>query len=340
MKNITFENINEVRNLFSISKKVVVLCHKNPDGDTLGSGFGLYQWLENQGHKVDVMTPDFPPEFLRCIPNFEKLIIFSQNKEICRQKIFEAEIIFVIDHNAISRMGEIGDVISQPKGIKILIDHHECYFPENLFDFVLCKPEVCATAQIIFDFFRMFSEQKFIDKNVATALFTGILTDSISFTTATTTAETLQIAGILLSYGVEKNLIYESIYENFSENRLRLLGFALNEKMILDKEFHYGYISLTIKELEKYNYNIGDTEGFVNYPLTIKGIILSAFFTEKKDFIKISFRSRGNVDVNVFAHQYFNGGGHPSAAGGKYFGNLENAIERFKQLAPQLIQKI
>lgn len=329
---MTLTEIEEVKYLLADSKKIVIITHKNPDGDAMGSSLGLYNYLIRKKHTVKVVTPNTYPAFLHWLPGDDKVIKHSETPKTAESRIEKADIIFCLDFNSFTRIGDLGKIVKNTKAIKILIDHHPQ--PEKFADYMLWNKKACSTAQLVFDFIILLGDKKLINKKSANCLYTGIMTDTLNFRVSTTSAHTHRITAELIEAGAQNTVAYANVFDANSENRIRLLGYVLQKMKVL-KEFNAAFIALSSSELEQFNFEKGDTEGLVNYPLSIKGICFSAFFYEMKGEIKISFRSKGAFDVNQFARKHFNGGGHVNAAGGEAQTTLDAAVLSFVNLLPE-----
>lgn len=329
---MTLAEIEKIKQLLSDSKKIVIITHKNPDGDAMGSSLGLYNYLIRKKHSVKVVTPNTYPAFLQWLPGDSKVIKYSETSKAAEGQIHRADVIFCLDFNSLGRIGDLGKLIKNAKAIKILIDHHPQ--PEKFANYMLLDKKACSTAQLVFDFITLLGDKKLINKKSANCLYTGIMTDTLNFRIGTTSAHTHRITAELIEAGAQNTLAYANVFDTNSENRIRLLGYVLQKMKVL-KEFNAAFIALSSSELEQFNFEKGDTEGLVNYPLSIKGIRFSAFFYEMKGEIKISFRSKGGFDVNQFARKHFNGGGHTNAAGGEAQTTLDAAVLSFVNLLPE-----
>ncbi|MCC7302971.1 MAG: bifunctional oligoribonuclease/PAP phosphatase NrnA [Bacteroidia bacterium] len=314
----------------SSSRRIVIVTHMNPDGDAMGSSLGLANHLSEAGHFATVIAPNEYPEFLAWLPGQELVKVFSIEKELCRKRMMDAEIIFCLDFNTLSRIGEAGEAVKASPAFKVLIDHHEQ--PETFAELLFHDVKACSTAQLVFDLIEGMGEKERISKNTGMCLYTGIMTDTASFRFPSTSAHTHAIAGYIKEIGVETWLAHEQVYDGNSYNRLRLTGYALSEKMKILKEVNCAYITLTKEELQRFGFRMGDTEGLVNYALSVRGMRLAAFFMEKENEVKISLRSKGNIDVNQLARKYFSGGGHRNAAGGNMKTTLAQAVELFEKV--------
>lgn len=311
--------------------KIVILSHLNPDGDALGSSLGLYHLFSGIGHECKVILPNEFPGFLKWLPGSEDILIFKNNPPEAIKTIRNAGLIFSLDFNELKRVREIKDEMDHSDAFKVLIDHHPD--PAIRVDYMLSDTTVSSTSELVYHFIHENGLEHFINHTIATCLFTGIMTDTGCFSYNSSNRKTWETVAALLGFGIDKDRIYALTYDNYSEHRMRLLGYSLNEKMEVLREYGVGFIVLSQKDMEKYHFEPGDSEGFVNYPLSIKGVKFSALFTEKEDhFVRISFRSKGDFPVNEFARMHFNGGGHKNAAGGESYENLADTIKKFKNL--------
>ena len=331
---MNFEDFQSIKQILSKPKKIVIITHRNPDGDAYGSSLALYLYLLKFDHLVSVVSPNDCPNFLKWLPKENEIIIFENDVKKGAKIIEEAEIIFTLDFNAFHRVGEkMQRVLEKVNPIFVMIDHHQQ--PDDFAKFTYVDPEICSTSQMIFQFLDKLDHLNFIDKDIATCMYTGILTDTGSFRFPATTSETHRIVAHLLDKGANNSEIYNQIHDVNTFNRMQLLGKALQNLKIID-EYHTAYITLSQSELNKFKFQKGDTEGFVNYALSLKNVIFAAIFIEdrKQGIIKISFRSVGNFSVNDFSRNYFNGGGHINAAGGRSEESLKNTVARFLDILP------
>jgi bifunctional oligoribonuclease and PAP phosphatase NrnA len=320
----------ELTKLLSSSDNILLVCHINPDGDAVGSQLALYHYLISLGRHVEMMSPNNLQEFLKWMTGSDLIHIFIREREKCRKLIGESDLIIMLDFNQPDRLGEAQDFVLASKARKIIIDHHQA--PPVFEGLLISDIGKCATSEIIYDLVTAINGGPFINLPYAEALYTGIVTDTGNFEHGTYSPRTFRIVADLLESGIDKVWVLDQIYNNFSSDRMKLMGFALNERMTIIPEFKTAYIYLTRKDLSGFNYMKGDTEGFVNLPLSIKGIVFSVLFIEKEGFIKLSFRSKGTFPVHEFASRYFSGGGHMNASGGEYPGSLVDTIEYFKKV--------
>lgn len=325
-------SIRKVNKLLSDKNlPIAIITHTNPDGDALGSSLGLFGYFKAAGFTdVSVVLPNDFPSFLKWLPWQEEIIIADQNPEVAHETLQHAKLIFLLDLNGLGRAENMEKSLRNTVAVKVLIDHHPQ--PENDFDIVFSDLNVSSTAELIYKFIVALGGKALIDKPIAECLYSGIITDTGSFSYSCNHPETYEITARLIKLGVDGEQIQRLIYNNNSADRIRLLGFCLSQKLRVMPQQKTAYISLTIDELKKFNHQEGDTEGVVNYALSIENIKLAALFIEKAGHVKISFRSVGSVDVNKLARNHFNGGGHVNASGGKSFENLEQTINRFEEL--------
>ena len=331
---MTKNDISEIKQLLTEPKKIVIVPHKNPDGDAMGSSLGLYHYLKSLNHDVVVITPNDYPIFLKWIPGDKSVVIFENNKNKSEKLIEHADLIFTLDFNALHRTGEMDKPLSNSKAIKILIDHHQQ--PDNYAKYVYSDVSICATSQMIYHFIEMLEDTDAITKEIATCLYVGIMTDTGSFKFPSTTSTTHRVIAELIDKGADNSTIHNNVYDTNSYNKLQLLGCALSNLKVLE-DYQTAYISLSENELFKYDFKKGDTEGVVNYGLSIEGVQFAVIFIERKleGIVKISLRSKGKFDVNKFSREHFNGGGHINAAGGRSLDSLEDTIDYFKSILPK-----
>ena len=324
-------SILNIKKLLSTFKKVVIIPHKNPDGDAMGSTLGLCLYLKKKGHSATVIAPNDYPEFLKWLPGNSEVINYEMKKSISKKIIASADVIFTLDFNALHRCGEMETPIKNSNAVKIMIDHHQ--EPESYADYTFSDVNMCSTSQMVYHFIEKMEDLDHIDTEIGEALYTGIMTDTSSFRFPLTTSLTHKVIAKLIDLGVQKSKIHNAIYDTNSFERLQLLGCAMNNLRFLEN-YNTSYITLSNTELDSHKFKKGDTEGFVNYGLSLKGAKLAAIFIEHKQesIIKISFRSKGSFDVNKFARNHFNGGGHKNASGGKSNLNLKDTITKFTHL--------
>ena len=329
------QDIQVIELLLSTPKKIAIIPHRGPDGDAMGSTLALYHFLLKNNHKPVVVSPNEFPDFLAWMPGSETVKIFEKDKENCTKILDETELIFTLDFNALHRTGEMEHVLAKLKTPFIMIDHHQK--PDDYAAVTYSDTSFGSTCEMIYNFISFLGKRQDIDKTIGTCIYTGILTDSGSFRFPKTTGATHRIIAELIDLGVENTEIPTLLFDNSSFGRLQILGRALQNMKVIT-EHKTAYTTLTQDELNSFNYVKGDTEGIVNYGLSIKGIHFAAIFIENKEekIIKISFRSQGNFDVNQFARDHFQGGGHQNAAGGKSEVSMEETIDKFEDLVTKL----
>jgi phosphoesterase RecJ-like protein len=293
----------------------------------------LYHILSQSGHQVNVVIPNDFPDFLKWIPGSEDAVIYELDQHNAEHLLKSAQIIFCLDYNAPNRVDIMEKALLASSGTKILIDHHPN--PDTgAFDYLYSKVSASSTAELVYQFAEAVGLKKFVNIDAAKGLYAGIVTDTGSFSFSCNSPATYRIMAELVELGVDAEQLHRLIYDNFSESRIRLLGSALGEKMQVLPELHTAFIPLTKTDLDNFNYKVGDTEGIVNYPLSIKEINLSIMLTERKGFIRLSFRSKGDFPANQIAQQYFDGGGHKNAAGGNSELGMDETIQKLKKILP------
>ena len=312
------------------ANKVAILTHTNPDGDAIGSSLALALALTKLGIDARVVIPDGLPDFLRWLPGIELSTTFAYKKEKAIEIIDGADLIFCLDFNDPKRVGGVEEHLSASNAKTILIDHHQD--PVQFTDIAISETWRGSVGEMIYLFLQDIFQEEVLNKDIATCLYVAIMTDTGNFNYASSYPEIFHIVGDLMNYDLEKDKIYANVYDAFSEDRMRLQGYCMQEKMVILPKYHTAFISLTEAELKKFNHRKGDTEGFVNIPFAVKGIRFTALFVEKKDRIKVSFRSRGNFPVNQVAADHYHGGGHVNAAGGDSFQTMDETLNKFQSL--------
>ena len=331
--------ISRLKELTSDKERpIAILLHTNPDGDSAGSSLGLYGYFKNDGHtRVQVISPDVLPHFLQWMPWSDSIVVASKESNLAETIIAESDVLFCLDFNGFSRVNSLESALSRSSGTKVLIDHHPN--PSGEFDLIFSNPDTSSAAELLYKVLIALDGEDKVTKPIAECLYAGIITDTGSFSYGCIYPDTYIITSKLIALGVDGEKIQRKIYNTHTFSRMRLLGYSIGQKLELLEQGHAAFISLTQAELEQFEHQPGDTEGFVNYALKINGIKLAAIFIEKSGYVKISFRSSDEVDVNLFARQYFNGGGHKNASGGKYFGSLDDALIAFRNLANPFISQ-
>jgi len=316
-------------------KKIVIVSHVNPDGDALGSSLSLYLFAKKLGAEPVVIVPNDFPKFLSWMPYADDIIIFDKNQEKAVNIMNEAELFCYLDFNVPSRTGLMhNDLCHYNKTPKLLIDHH-IGADSTKFEACFSETEVSSTSELVAELIKYQGFDKYLDSDIATNLLVGLITDTGSFSHSIF-KNTFNICGELISLtGVDYKTIHQNIYDTSSENRLRLLGFLINDRMTILNEYNTAFIYASIADLERFDYQVGDTEGVVNYPLSIANIRMSVLITERQGAIRLSFRSKGDFSVNDLANKHFNGGGHQNAAGGTLYCSLEEAIAKLLSILPE-----
>lgn len=333
-------NIDALQALLKVpGKKIVITTHHKPDADALGSSLALYWYLKKKGHIPVVISPTDYPEFLHWMSGQDEVIIFNEGKEKESEELIEkADIIFCLDFSALHRINEVGDLVRKAKAVKVLVDHH--LEKEAFADLEFCDTSAAATAELIYEIMEALGEEAYIDECIGACLYAGIMTDTGSFKYASTSPKTHRICARLMEKGVDTASVHRFIFDTNSENRLKFLGYTLSEKLKVLQEYRTAYIALTKEDLKRFNSRTGDTEGLVNYALSMKGIVFAAIIIDRKETVKLSFRSVGDFSVNEFAARHFEGGGHKNAAGGKSDLGLQTTIEKFIALLPEYREQI
>ncbi len=330
MKRIDPQTIEGVQRQLANVQQVLIVTHYNPDGDAIGSTLGLYHYLSRRGHRVDLVVPNEYPGFLQWMPGNDQILLASQNHQAAIEKLHRAEMIVFLDFNVLDRLQHLEEDFRQARVPKVLIDHHPD--PEPFADWMVSTTQVSSTCELLYELLVAMDGEQSITRNVATCLYTGIMTDTGSFSYNSSLPDTYYVVSRLIEQGIDKDRIYWRVYDNYSADRMRLLGYCLNTKLKVFPEFGAAYISINQSELNHFNYKSGDSEGFVNYPLSISGVMFSAIFIEQEGYVKISFRSKGDFYANHFATAHFNGGGHKNAAGGYSELPLEDTLNKFESL--------
>ena len=326
-------NFKELKTDLSTPKNIVIIPHKNPDGDAMGSTLALRNYLLNTHENVTVITPNDYPSFLKWLPGDDSVIIYENQSLQANELIAKADYIFTLDFNHLGRCGDLQIPLESAKAIFVMIDHHQQ--PGDYAKYTYSDPEMCSTCEMIYHFMDKMDDLHLLNAEIATCLYTGIMTDTGSFRYRSTTSTTHRVVAHLIDAGADNTSIHENIYDINTLNKLKLKGVAL-ENLHLIPEFRTAYITFTQKELNDHNFKKGDTEGFVNIGLSIENIIFAVIFIENEaeNIIKMSFRSKGSFSVNEFARTHFEGGGHNNAAGGKSDESLAVTIEKFISILP------
>jgi phosphoesterase RecJ-like protein len=330
--------IEELLNLLNTSSEISIVTHVNPDGDAIGSVTALNNFLRERNIKSTIIVPNHFPDFLKWINGCENILVYFNQKDRCERILKNSDLLLCCDFNKLSRLDAMGEFIETLNMKKVLIDHHIDPGEED-FSLVFSKVPISSTCEIIYNIIRQITGKKYVSPQIAESLYTGIMTDTGAFTHSCS-SEVFRIIANLMECGISREKIHSAVYNSFSANRMRLMGYCIGKMEVLP-EYRTAYIALTREELDKFEFEHGDTEGFVNIPLSIKDIVLSVFFTESKDnYIKLSLRSVGEFSVDDMARKYFDGGGHKNASGGKSFVSLNETVSFFNSILPEFKDKL
>ena len=330
-KIISQANIDHVEKWFERAEKIVIVSHVSPDGDAIGSSLGLYHFLDALGKRVNVIMPNSFPAFFKWMPGANDIIIYNKYKDFADKLIQEADVICCLDFNVLSRIDEMEEAVKNSPARKLLVDHH--LNPGDFSRITISHPGMSSTSELVFRLICQLGCFEDITKEGAECIYTGMMTDTGGFTYNSNSREIYLIIGELLSKGIDKDEICRRVFNTHSEGRLRLMGYVLYEKMQVFPAYRSALNTLTREEQSRFQYAKGDTEGFVNMPLSMKDVDFSVFLREdtEKDMIKVSLRSVGDFPCNKVAADFFNGGGHLNASGGEFYGPMEEAVELFNQ---------
>lgn len=326
-----------MESFISEAKNIVISTHTNPDGDTIGSALGLFHYIQSQGFNSKVICPDEIPASVSWLPGISEIVVHESHPEQVKQLIESADLIIHVDYNAIHRTGDLVKRLFEntSKSIQLLIDHHPN--PEAGFKAYISDTSASSTAQLVFQLLKTMNSNEFLAKDVATCLYVGLMTDTGSFSYSMADEKPYLMGADLVKSGIDDKWIHEKVYSTNTLNKLKLLGYALSEKLVVVNNESWAYISLEKDELEKFDHKPGDTEGLVNYALSIEGVNVAIMLTQRKDFIRLSFRSKGKFPVNIIANNEFEGGGHLNAAGGNSNLSMPETIDKLRQVMSQYI---
>ncbi|MFO8086507.1 MAG: bifunctional oligoribonuclease/PAP phosphatase NrnA [Bacteroidales bacterium] len=327
---MTESEITEISEYLVKEKTICLISHANPDGDAVGSMLAFYAYLKANQLSVSAILPDAIPDFYQWLPAADELLFADQDFQLCHDKLQQCDIVFCLDFNGFKRVGDLEKSLTETGAIRVLVDHHPN--PQGSFDYVLSNTEVSSTAELVYELIRSLGGEGSINLSVAQSVYVGMMTDTGSFNFNSDHPQMYAILQHLVDLGVKPDLMHQKVFDNFTESRLRLLGYSLSQKMTVIPQAHVAYIALSKDDLENFNFQKGDTEGLVNYPLSIKNVVFAAIFIEKDNMVKISFRSKGSFNANEFASKHFRGGGHLNASGGKSYHTLKQAVETFESL--------
>ena len=331
-------NFEALKELLSSPKKIAILPHKNPDGDAIGSTLAMYHYLRKHNHTCNVVSPNDFPKFLKWMPSAKEIVIADYQAKRAEAIIHQADIIFILDFNTVTRIDDLGTWVEKSKAPKVLIDHHR---EPDTFDFMYSDIEMPATCQMVYNFIQAMGDVDMIDAEIAQCIYTGMMTDTGGFRFRNTSSSTHRIVADLIDRGVEVDKVTSYVNDSQSEARLKLLSLTLNNLNFLP-EYRTAFMYLKREDLLSNGFQKGDTEGFVNYGLSVENYVFSVIFIEDTvhNFIKISLRSKGDFDVNELSRKHFNGGGHMNAAGGRSDLNIEETIEKLKSILPEYQEKL
>lgn len=336
---LTPEQIDTAQRLILNAERIVVTTHKNPDGDAIGSAMAMHHFLKSLGKNPITILPDAAPDFLHWVQDYNQCVIAEETPEKASAAIAEADLIFSLDYNHLLRVGEyVCGLLEKSNAPFILIDHHQQ--PGEFPVVTYSDTKACSTCEMVFRFIEQCGWRGHLNISIASSIYLGIMTDSGSFRFHNVSDDTHRIAGELIALGLDHAEIHRNVYDTNLMDKLKLIGYALSEKLVVMPEHAAAYISLDKEELKRYNYRQGDTEGLVNQALSIRGVKLAAFFREGNNEIKTSFRSKGNFDVNAFARAHWQGGGHINAAGGMSTESMSSTLEKFRSLSAQYSSQI
>ena len=331
-KLIDDESVLLCKKMIEQHDNIVIICHMSPDGDAIGSSLGLYHFLDRLGKNATVVVPDLFPQNLQFLKGSREIVVYTRYPEFAESLIEKADLIFCLDFNALHRIDRLQKALSISQAEKILIDHH--LSPEAFCDLTISYPKIASTCELLFRLICSMGMLNVLNTSAAECIYTGMMTDTGNFTYNSNSPEMYIIVSELLKKGVDKDRIYSLVCNTNSADKVRLNGFAVSQRMELLPEHRAAIISLSQEDLKRYDYHKGDSEGLVNVPLGIQGYVVSVFFREDKEHIKVSLRSKGNYPVNRIASECFGGGGHLNAAGGEFHGTMEEAQRIFKEALP------
>lgn len=330
------EEARNIRERLASPKNIVLITHRNPDGDAIGSALGMYHYLKTQGHNLQVVFPSDYPMLFQFLEGIQDCLIYDLHTEEVKKKIDQADVFFLLDFNGFDRIDAMGPLVNESKAFKIMIDHH--LDPEPIADVMISDSKASSTSELVCDLIEQMGELNKLSKAAAEALFTGLVTDTGSFRYGTT-VRTYQVAATLKNLGVDDYWLQNRIYNNLTEKQLRLIGHCLANRMEVLRELKTGIIYLNKEDYKEFNIQRGDTEGIVNYILMMRHIRVAVFITEQNQYVKLSFRSKGNISVQELARDYFKGGGHRNASGGQSEQSLDQTINLIKEVLPKYLEQ-
>jgi bifunctional oligoribonuclease and PAP phosphatase NrnA len=333
--NVDLQAVNE---LLSTRRSIVITTHHKPDGDALGSSLALKHYLVKKGHDVTVVSPSEFPDFLNWMEGSKEVIDYIKSTKLANEAFAKADVVFCLDFNDPRRVERMTNLLNASQAVKILIDHH--LDPIQFCNYTFSFPQCCATAEIVYRFIEAIGDASLLDKNIASCLYAGIVTDTGSFRFDSVSPDTHRVAAALLATGIQHNRIHDYIYDSYSESRLRFLGFCLKDRLVVLPQFSTAHIAVSRSDMDSYKHQPGDLEGIVNFALSIKGIKMAALFSERDGVVKISFRSKSDFSVKELAERSFEGGGHKNAAGGRSTLSLQDTVKKFEELLPSYADQL
>lgn len=327
--NLQANNIAELKEFLSETRKITIICHVKPDGDAMGSGLGLYHYLKGNDHEVSFIAPSEAPEFLSWLPGTDTVVCYSEDTaDVCEEILADSELLFCLDFSGLNRVGPMTGMITQRDLKYVMIDHH--LDPEDFDHYRYWSSDAAATCELIYLLIDHWGDRDKITPEIADCLYTGIMTDTGSFRHSNTTAQIHKITGQLIELGADNTKIHRRVYDNNTLSRLKLLGNTLLNGLQVIEDANTAYIIISGDDTQKFNIQSGDTEGLVNFALSLEGIVFAVMIKYSEEYTKLSLRSKGEFPANEIAGKYFNGGGHRNASGGRFDGSVEETLEQLK----------
>ena len=335
---LPLESLKQLEEKIRQAGTVFIASHINPDGDAIGSGLAMKNLLEEMGKKVYMAIPNHMPDFLKWMKGSSDILVYTCHREKIKKHLSSADLVIFLDFNDSGRLGDMWDVFEKHAAFRILIDHHPG--PEAIASLIISETAYGSTSEIIVDLVKQLEWGSSMNSEISACLYAGIMTDTGNFSFACEYPGVWENIAYLMSFGINRQEIFSRIYDNYSEDRMRMMGFALHRKMKILSTLRSGIISISAEELKEFNHKIGDTEGFVNLPFSIRGIVFSALLIEKENHVRLSLRSRGNFSVNELARKHFSGGGHFNAAGGEMSLPLNEAEQSLIKILEEYSEKL
>lgn len=331
------EDIDKLNDFLAMPRDIVIVSHRNPDGDAIGSSLGLSLYLQKKRHNTKIIFPSEFPNVFNYLPESDHILIHDNEPDTCDVFLNKAEAIFCLDFNSLDRIDRLGVKINEKDVVKVMIDHH--IDPEPFPDYMLSETSASSTSELVFDFIKMLGDEKMVDPLIGECLYTGIITDTGSFKYGTS-AKLFHIVASLKEIGVDDGKLQDYIFNSMAIKNMKLLAHCLHNRMEIIEEFGVGIIVLNKYDYQNFDIQRGDTEGIVNYMLMLRKVKVAAFITQQPNIVKFSLRSKGNISVQEIARNHFKGGGHKNASGGSFHGSLKSAIEKFKSVLPEYLEKV